>query len=253
MSSSPLRFLRRSGVTLLLFFGLVQAWPAGQDARGGIPAGAADAVRSLSAPDSSEAGTVTAVEGARRTAAPARPPSVTPDHPALLILPVDPDRSGSYRDPDVALALSAANFIVPVGTAVYMVRNDTGDQDLDIAALAAYGFLFGPATGHIYARNPKWYRGVLIRTGLAAASAVGATLALATFLSAESNGSEGAGALVFLAAGAGLAYVALRDVADAPRAARRANEKAGITTTAQVIPLIYPAHRAGGLALHLRF
>ena len=124
-------------------------------------------------------------------------------------------------------------------------------MDRASAGLLAYGFLVGPAVGHLYAGNgAQAGRGILVRSLGAGVAGLGLVFAIyAAFEPEAALAPVLSGALGFSGGGLLLGW-AFHDIRTAPRSAVRYNTQ---RVAGYLAPQINVAERAVGLSLRLRF
>ena len=154
------------------------------------------------------------------------------------------------KNPTLALALSGLNTAVPLGIG-YVRSVQGGEMDRVSAALLAYGFLVGPAVGHLYAGNrAQAGKGVLVRSLGAGVAGLGLVFAIYAALEPEAALAPVlSGALGFTGGGLLLGW-AVHDIRTAPRSAVRYNAR---RIAGHLAPQVNVAERAVGLSLRLRF
>jgi len=166
--------------------------------------------------------------------------------------------SPGYRSPETAYRLSLYSTILPVlGGAMLLgasanTHNDDGLIGLGVAAVVL-GTTFGPSIGYLYAgdNGRAWGYGILRLAGVGL-FVVGSANYLADNMCEYCHGSRSSTALAVLGIGTLLATVAssIHDITSAPQAARRENERRGITALS-IVPIVNPgdAQAPKGVAL----
>lgn len=144
------------------------------------------------------------------------------------------------KSPARAFWYAFANTTVPLGTVV-VLRPEAGVT----LPLLIYGFIAGPAAGHLYVRDhDRALHGIALRAGLAGAMAGGAAVMFRDgFIDRETDAAGALGAGLFIAGGLALVASTIADLDAAPEAARAYNAGHGLT----VVPVA--GRGAAGLAV----
>jgi hypothetical protein len=180
-------------------------------------------------------------------AALARAETQPPEGPTLDGSHATSGVTGGGKSPGTALALSLMSTVVPIGAGIALMATESP------AGLIPFlgGILVGPSIGHFYAGNTG--RG-LATAGLRTVSLVGGTLAAYAICPYDGcSDSDVQAATWVLIATAGLTLgSSVVDIATAPDAARRYNERQQAARL-RVTPVFLAGGSAPGLAVNYRF
>jgi hypothetical protein len=148
-----------------------------------------------------------------------------------------------YRSPETAYRLSLYSTMLPMLAGATMmataINYDRQDSALMLLGGASFllGVTFGPSVGYLYAGDygRAWGYGLLRVLGVGMFAA-GTLAYMEDNLCEYCNGSSGSSTLLVLGFAAALATVtsSIYDIARAPQAARRENERQGLTAIALV-------------------
>lgn len=164
-----------------------------------------------------------------------------------------------YKSPSTALSLSLLSTLVPVvvGTsmiAVWENRHHNTPLLVGGAAGLGLGLSFGPSIGYAYSGEHfrGWGMGLLRLAGIGVGVfAIAAAAVSSIRCDSCSNSGDGGGWLLLAAISLTPVVVsAVYDIVTAPRAARRANERHGLTNVS-LVPMAIPGRSSTspGLAL----
>jgi hypothetical protein len=168
-------------------------------------------------------------------------PSVTASLGLRLGGQIAPDVS--YRSPRTAMALALSTTLVPLALGAALWETD---HDVLSLSILATGLSFGPASGHLYAGAYSHAVGTSLARG--SALVLGSiVLLMSTLHSSDCQGSQCddsvPGLVIAGALGVSTLALAVYDIVDAPRAARRANAQHGFGDVA----LLPSVRSAGGI------
>jgi len=192
-----------------------------------------------------------------------RPLSLVLEHRFDFSQPTAGAISPDYRSPETALRLSLYSTILPILVGSVMIATGVNHNQSDGALVVlgatsvVLGTALGPSVGLIYADEyaRAWGHGVLRLLGIGLFAA-GTVAYMRDNLCEYCTGSASSSALLILGFGTALATVAssIYDIATAPHAARRENERRGSSALAIVPAMTVSASQATkGLAVAGRF
>ncbi len=160
-----------------------------------------------------------------------------------------PSDKASLKSPRVAVLRAIGNTIIPAMVGSYMIENTDPDLALGGWTLLAFGSVFGPSSGNLYAKDGKrGYTGIAIRSLSAAFF----------FLSAGAllrEGQSGADHELMITLLYGNFFLMIGSAAwniqSAPASVREYNER--YFERYSIAPLIDPKRKTAGLQLAVRF
>jgi len=154
------------------------------------------------------------------------------------------------KSPKGAVLRSLAGTFVPIIASMPFLLQDIPNSNWNEAVgigLISSGILIGPGLGHRYSNNHRGFKkGVIIR-------AIGGALVVAGVSSLESIFDDNSTAEFLIVSGGVISLVSMiRDIATADGAARRYNERGGLTQV-MVAPTYNPQTKKIGMNLSLIF
>jgi hypothetical protein len=174
----------------------------------------------------------------------------------------DPQAAGrqfEYKSPSTAFNLSLFSTLVPMAVGTIMVSQAGNSNSLAVAGAAGLvlGLSFGPTIGYAYSGEQLrgWGVGALRLAGLgvgfaAMIPAVASGLCDVGDAGCSRSGDAGAWAMLGVVSLTAVVVSAVYDIVTAPGAARRANERHGLTNLSLVpVPIAGRSSTSAGLAL----